>query len=209
MLLLPVTYSEAKASKSKRGFTLTELLTVIAIIVILLGILIPSILSIQRKANRAKTEALFGKIINAVTLYRTDNGAYPDLLGDLSNGDVVVNLNNSEQWARFTEILALSQPDGSAFENPKTRDLIRNFNPKYKRYFELQLSELETFGGAERLVDAFGNPHIYMVMDANLDGVIDRSALPNSPEKNLRQRIVIYTSDEGKDDFPEIQSWDY
>jgi prepilin-type N-terminal cleavage/methylation domain-containing protein len=208
MHLKPVTFSKTKTSKSKRGFTLTEILTVITIIAILLGILIPSILSIQRKANRAKTEALFGKIINALTLYRKDNGAYPDLLGDLSNGDVVVNLNNSEQWTRFAEILSLSQPDGSAFENPKSCDLIGNFNSKYKRYFDLQLSELEEIGGAERLVDAFGNPHIYIVVDANLDGVINRSTLPNSPSKNLRQRIVIYTTDEGKDDFPEIQSWD-
>ena len=72
----------------------------------------------------------------------------------------------------------------------------------------MQLSELEEIAGSERLVDAFGNPHIYILMDTNLDGVIDGSALPNSPDKNLRQRIVIYTMDEGDDDYPEIQSWD-
>lgn len=194
--------------KPKRGFTLTELLTVIAIIAILLGILIPGVLSIQKNAKRKKTEALFGKVINSLTLYRKDHGAYPDLSGTLKDGDVLVNLNNADQWNRFAEILALSQPDGSAFDNPEERSLIREQNPKYRRYFDLQLSELEAVGGVERLVDAFGNPHIYVVMDADLDGSIDQGTLPSSVNKDLRQRIVVFTTDEGKDDFPEIRSWD-
>ncbi len=198
----------SESFKMKRGFTLTELLTVIAIIAILLGILIPGVLSIQKNAKRKKTEALFGKVINSLTLYRKDHGAYPDLSGTLKGGDIIVNLNNVDQWSRFTEILALSQPDGSAFDSPEERSLIREQNPKYRRYFDLQLSELEAIAGAERLVDAFGNPHIYVVMDADLDGSIDQGTLPDSVDKDLRQRIVVFTKDEGEDDFPEVRSWD-
>lgn len=200
--------SGRSASAKNRGFTLTEIVTVIAIIVILLGILIPSVLSIQRKAKRAQTEALFGKIIEALTLYRKDNGAYPDFSGSISNGDYVINLNNADQWQRFTEIMALSNTDGSSIDNLNTNSQIKKANPKLKRYFDLQLSEIEKVGGADRLVDAFGNPHIYIVVDANLDGKIDHNALPGDESKDLRQRIVVYTTDEGKDDFPEIQSWD-
>lgn len=198
----------SESFKPKRGFTLTELLTVIAIIAILFGILIPGVFSIQKNAKRKKTEALFGKVINSLALYRKDHGAYPDLSGTLEDGDVVVNLNNADQWNRFAEILALSQPDGSAFDNLEERSLIREQNPKYRRYFDLQLSELEIVGGGERLVDAFGNPQIFVVMDADLDGMISQSTLPDSVDKKLRQRIVVYTTDEGKNDFPEIRSWD-
>jgi prepilin-type N-terminal cleavage/methylation domain-containing protein len=194
--------------ESKEGFTLTELLTVITIIVILLGILIPGVLSIQKGAKRKQTEALFGKIINSLTLYRKDHGAYPDLSGELKKGDVIVDLNNAEQWNRFAEILALSQADGSAFANPEERSLIREQNPKMRRYFDLQLAELESDGGGQRLVDAFGNPHIYVVMDADLDGVVDKDLLRDSVDRNLRQRIVVFTTDEGDEDFPEIRSWE-
>ncbi|MCZ6673184.1 MAG: type II secretion system protein [Verrucomicrobia bacterium] len=203
-LAIPQTISSSKRS----GFTLTEILTVVTIVVILLGILIPSILSVQRKAKRVESEALFGKLITAFTLYRKDHGAYPDLSGSLKDGDVVIDLNNPDQWSRFAEIMALSNNDGSALENPENKTLIKSFNPKLKRYFDLQLSELEKVSGADRLVDAFGNPHIYVVVDANLDGKIGRSSLPGSEPKDLRQRIVVYTVDENDDDFLEMKSWD-
>ncbi len=61
----------------KGGFTLIEVITVISILIILAGILIPSILSVQNRAKRAQTEALFGRIVNALTMYYQDHGGYP------------------------------------------------------------------------------------------------------------------------------------
>lgn len=208
MFGLSLAQSKRRMLTRKRGFTLTEIITVVTIIIILLGILAPAILSIQRKAKRAETRALFGKLINSLTLYRKDYGAYPDLAGSFSNGDVVVDLNNGEQWKRFAEIMSLSHPDGSAIENPESQQDIRTHNPKYKRYFDLQLSELEEIGGADHLVDAFGNPNIFIVMDANLDGKIDKASLPEGEPDDLRQRIVVFTSKEGNDEYKEIKSWD-
>lgn len=192
----------------RSGFSLVEIITVITIIVILLGLLVPAILSIQKKAKVAKSEALFGKLITALTLYRKDYGTYPDVAGTLSDGDITIALNNGEQWRRFTETLALSLPDGSAINNPQNNPELKKSNPKLKRYFDLQLSELETVNGQSRLVDAFGNPFIYIVVDANLDGSLSREVLPDSPDRDLRQRIVVYTLDEEDDDFPELRSWD-
>ncbi|QXD23385.1 prepilin-type N-terminal cleavage/methylation domain-containing protein [Opitutia bacterium ISCC 51] len=194
--------------KRRQGFTIVELITVIAIISILLGLLISAVFGIQNKAKRAKTEALFGKLITSLTVYRKDNGAYPDIGTNSDSGDRVIDLNNGDQWQRFSEIMALSLPDGSAIEDPQSDPDLKKTNPKLKRYFDLQLSELEDLGGGERLVDAFGNPHIYIVVDANLDGRINKASLPDSAKKDLRQRIVIYTTDEEKDDYPELKSWD-
>lgn len=190
------------------GFTLIEVITVIAILIILAGILIPSILSVQNRAKRAQTEALFGKIVNSLTLYYQDHGGYPDFSGNLSNGDVIVELNNSEQWRAFTGILAMSRPDGSAFENPQNEPLIKKFNPKRKRYFDLQLKELASLQGNSGLVDGFGNPNIVVVVDADLDLRIREENLPGSAGRDLRQPVAVYTRNTARSNFPEITSWD-
>ncbi|MDA9763793.1 type II secretion system GspH family protein [Opitutales bacterium] len=194
--------------KSRQGFTIVELITVIAIISILFGLLISAVFGIQNKAKRAKSEALFGKLITSLTVYRKDNGAYPDIGTNSDSEDRVIDLNNGDQWKRLAEIMSLSLPDGSAIEDPQSDLDLKKANPKLKRYFDLQLSELDNLGGGERLVDAFGNSHINIVLDANLDGRIKKASLPDSAKKDLRQRIVIYTTDEEKDDYPELKSWD-
>ena len=190
------------------GFTLIEIIAVIAILIILAGLVVPSILSVQNRAKQAQTEALFGKIVNALTLYYQDHGGYPDFLGNLSDGDLIVELSDGQQWRAFSEILALSQPDGSALENPESEPLIQKFNPKLKRYFDLQLKELDPHGKALGLVDGFGNPNIVVVIDADLDTRIRQDNLPNSVGRDLRQRIAVYTRNTAGSDFPEIVSWD-
>jgi prepilin-type N-terminal cleavage/methylation domain-containing protein len=197
-----------KPAYSKKGFTLIEIVTVVTIIVILMGILVPAILSIQKKAKIARSEVLFSRLINSLILYKKDYGFYPDVSGTESGGDVVIDLNNSDQWKRFAEVLALSLPDGSAIENPEDNIELKQSNPKLKRYFGFRLSELEKVGGSDQLVDAFGNPHIFIVVDADLDNRIRKESLPGSEKRDLRQRIVVYTSDEGNDDFPELRTWD-
>ncbi len=192
----------------KGGFTLIEVITVIAILIILAGISVPSILSVQNRAKRAQTEALFGRIVNALTLYYQDHGGYPDFSGNLSNGDVIVELNNSEHWRAFTGILALSRPDGSVIGNPEDEPLIKKFNLKRKRYFDLQLKELASPGGTPGLVDGFGNPNIVVVIDADLDLRIREENLPVSAGRDLRQPIAVYTRNTARSDFPEIVNWD-
>lgn len=68
-----------KRSPLTAGFTLVELLTVIAIIAILMGILFPTIGSAieSAKKTQAKNDCL--QIVNAVKAYYTEYGKYPDI----------------------------------------------------------------------------------------------------------------------------------
>jgi len=63
--------------REKTGFTLVELLTVIAIVTLLISLLIPSLTLIRNTAREAKQKAQFTGIGLALTAFRNDYGDYP------------------------------------------------------------------------------------------------------------------------------------
>lgn len=79
---------------SAAAFTLVELLTVIAIIAILMGLLFPAIGVIKEQARKVQAKTDVGNIVAAVKQYYTEYGKYPVLsaaggagAGDESVGD--------------------------------------------------------------------------------------------------------------------------
>lgn len=80
--------------KQERAFTLIELITVIAIIIILLGFLVGASSSARKRAriNQAKSE--IAALETALHAYRADVGAFPvDSAGGSVNIDVVRQLS--------------------------------------------------------------------------------------------------------------------
>src|SRR5438105_929600 len=73
------------------GFTITELLVVIGIIVILMGILFPVITKIRLAARTADTQNEISQLSNACNSYYTTFHAYP---GPLSN-DYIEGVNGT------------------------------------------------------------------------------------------------------------------
>lgn len=64
-------------SQKNRGFTLLEILVVIAVIGILAAILIPRFTGIQTDAKKKQAMAELGSLKTAVEVYRNNNDAYP------------------------------------------------------------------------------------------------------------------------------------
>ena len=60
-----------------RGFTLIEVLVVVAILGILAAIVVPRIMDRPDEAKRVAAKADIGAIVQALKLYRLDNGGYP------------------------------------------------------------------------------------------------------------------------------------
>lgn len=61
----------------QRAFTLIEVLVVVAILGILAAIVVPRIMDRPDEAKRVAARADIGAIVQALKLYRLDNGTYP------------------------------------------------------------------------------------------------------------------------------------
>jgi prepilin-type N-terminal cleavage/methylation domain-containing protein len=86
----PIANQKPKGKDMKRkynGFTMVELLTVVAVISLLLAILIPSLQMVRRIAKETQQKAQFTTIDLALTAFKSDYGNYPpsvqrDIIGD-------------------------------------------------------------------------------------------------------------------------------
>jgi len=67
----------------RSGFTLIELIVVIALVAVLAAVVAPNLLGKATEANRKSTGIQLEKVANAVELYRLERGRYPEELIDL------------------------------------------------------------------------------------------------------------------------------
>lgn len=71
--------------EKQTGFTMMELLTVLFIIAVLAGVLIPSMNTVRKAARNARQKAQFAAIEIALLAFKTDDGDYPE--SELSAAD--------------------------------------------------------------------------------------------------------------------------
>lgn len=116
-----MTYWDARPLQPRRGFSLIELLTVIAIIAVLAALLYPVVVAQQAKAHRNACAGNLATIAGGLRMYKLDTGFYPPVLyGFVHNrdegtpGDFVYGLY--PHWVRNANVFACDQ-------NPKVRQL--------------------------------------------------------------------------------------
>jgi len=90
----------------KKGFTLVELLIVVAIIGILVGIAIPNFLGARTRAKVAKSFADMDAIAKAEEFYNLDNGEYTESTSDLVNLGHIEASTVIDPWNRSYRICA-------------------------------------------------------------------------------------------------------
>lgn len=69
-----------RQASGRRGFTMIEVLTVIAIIAILAGILFPVFATVRKNVHKATCTTNLHQIAQALKLYKDDHGVYPEAL---------------------------------------------------------------------------------------------------------------------------------
>ena len=77
-------YGRKRGLAGQRGFTLIELMIVVAIIGILAAIAIPLYTNVQAKARIGRAQADARTLVSAVSMYQTHMGSLPSALADLN-----------------------------------------------------------------------------------------------------------------------------
>jgi prepilin-type N-terminal cleavage/methylation domain-containing protein len=178
-----------RATSPLRGFTLVELLVVVAIIGILAAILVPTASSARNAAKRARTRAQFSQWGAAFEAFRQEYGTYPQLF--TPSGQKFVNQGASTTATAehlFHDVLTGQRRDPSANNWQSNRPnrsppFPEVQNPRRVRFVSFTDADFVTAADVTAgsntnaqlnfIRDAFHNVSIAVVVDSNLDGVIN------------------------------------
>ncbi|MBQ8449120.1 MAG: type II secretion system protein [Clostridia bacterium] len=89
-------------NQNKKGFTIVELVIVIAVIAILAAVLIPTFVGLVNKANRAADTALAKELNTAIAMSETDVDTFEQAIAALREGGfILANLNAKADGCYF------------------------------------------------------------------------------------------------------------
>lgn len=185
---------------SRSAFTLIELLTVIAIIGILAGLLLPALGKARQKAKIAKAQTEVSSLEAAWKAYFTEYGKWPCSATQCPPGGQPATEGTSQGVQAFSEIVALlGGYAGTVNSYQPARD-----NPRLIRFLEIPQKSISSTGA---FVDPWGNPY-KMLFDLDYDNWI---GTPNFG--NIARSVIVWSrGPDGKDvtaaeQQDDIRSW--
>lgn len=196
-----------KKYSNHNGFTIVELLVVVAVIGLLVAILIPTVANVRESAKKAQSRSQFGQWISAIEMFRTEYGYWPDFNakpGDNwaatplnAENNLVVRVNETSQIKRnFIEFLSGRHANGERWDPQADFDYKNHPNRRRTAFYDFTENDfdfistpytLKKDASNIELRDSFENTDILIVMDGNQDGVIrldDKPEYRVSPPEN-------------------------
>lgn len=200
------------------GFTLLELLTVIAVIGILAALIFPGFTSARVAAHQARTRVQFNQWAAALEGFRSEYGYYP-VLHSSSLINPPGQSGDPSALHLFHDLLAARRRDGAvlpAYARSTDGLLPEAQNRKLISFYPFSDSDFTNASSPapNLLHDAFDHTEIAVLVDRNLDGVIqvgsDFPALPavggftpgaaDFPATGIRAGVIFYTPAPGATD---------
>ncbi len=112
-----------KRRRKKTGFTLVEVLLVLAILVILGAMVGVGVVQVQKQANAKAARSQIGMLENAINLYRVNVGIFPSQLQDLR--DPPNDLRNPDKWQQVLDKEIPYDPWGNEYNYVPEGDTFR------------------------------------------------------------------------------------
>lgn len=186
------------------GFTLVEIIVVLAIILIIVGILTPTFRSAQEKANQGTCLSKLHQIAVAVKQYRIDEGAFPASLIDISDYMSLSVLGGKATGGK-SQLLC---PDDS-----NTRDhAFTDNNLPYSSYYDTSTTDLVwNYWGYQPTGFAYATdtPDFYTAMTSA--GITNpkhytRLANPFAPDYTIITHCVWHRNKTGKNENQQVDT---
>ena len=191
--------------KIKKGFTLVELLMVLAIVGLLASILIPTAGSIRESALKTICKAQLSQYVNAIVQFKSQYGYYPFARG---NKDYIINLSDPDVSKEFIEIMSgRDAQNGKPISAGGNRKRIAFHDFSESEFFILE----DDLYSLTQLADRFNNTNILIMIDGDGDGFIyPRPSLiaPEKPRAKIRGSITAWVESGDLDRYPGYALWE-
>jgi len=180
--------------KTKRAFTLIELLTVIAIIGVLVALLFPAIKSALTKAEATKAQHGVTDLATAFQHYYTEYGHWP--VGDsiTSNLTYIVDTNfvallqGLNNTASLTALTSPTYPP-PAPSTPTATSLLQG-NPRGIHFLDIKQADFSPTLG---FTDPWKQPY-FCRFDVSYANTVGNPFLPASPGVNVNSGVLIWSA---------------
>ncbi len=187
---------------NQKCFTLIEIMTVIAIIAILSGILFPVLGTIQERSKVSETQTIVVGVKTAIDMFAMSNNYLP-YPGESTDNDKAIdgwasgqnNINRmtpSDDYYEFFDILTYSNyKNSSSTPTEKTK----GYNPKHERYLDAPKRYFRDSKNSDEYKDSIRdswNRPLYIVLDLNQDGKVEVTKKYNI-EGNFVTSAVVFS----------------
>lgn len=155
--------------KNQQGFSLTELLVVIVIIIVLAGFTIGALPGIYSRINRANTEVFIEELESGLSRYQIDYGNYP--LNEPSGRDPDARETVGSLGAGILYKALSGDPDGDGEVNENEKVFVDKLGGKYNLTLKTKRTISDpSGGGGYMIVDPFNSPIRYLAEKPNKKG---------------------------------------
>jgi prepilin-type N-terminal cleavage/methylation domain-containing protein len=192
---------------NRLAFTLIELLTVIAIIGILAGILVPAVGQVRKKTAIATSKAKIAQYVTALEGFKAEYGYYPFTQNLDANG--LIELDTPRISKMFVETLSARSI------NDTNRSVSGEGNRRRIQIYVFTDSEISDgleydAIKANTVIDSFGNNKICFVFDHNGDGVLTVPDPDGSKTaiKKIRGTVAAYVKENSAIKAPSYYLYD-
>ena len=186
------------------AFTLIELLTIIAVIGILAGILIPLASGVIKQARIAASKAQLWQYVTAIENFKAEYNYYPTIF----SGESTYSLERAEDSKDFIEALS-----GRGLDNGSAVQVGGNSNSiQFHSFSSSECFDLDGTIQNHRLADRFNNTSISIKVDGDGDGYVlpnpPGGRDPDAPNRKLRTSVTAWVVEKSDGSEPGYGLWE-